>query len=366
MIPYMFRSVPKNLWSYLTIKYAVIFCLCIWSIKVQTEYRVPTRFFFLLVPWIGAALSVLSFILLVNHLLIRIPTDHPFRKSLGRIEWWASLLIVVFIYYSLLLYINGALDRSASADQPFEITEIVGQETNLGLPISYTWANLQSRHNPQKAERILLNRGEQQTLWAGEVIIARTHQGFLHFPWISKIDRDEEKYCLEIIKVTPTASLMWIRLINFYLEHQRWKEVVETTHEYLNIYPDADMTYKIAVHAASVLNVLEQYDKGMPILNYAVVKRPTYDTYVLIGWGASRQGDNARATEALQTAIRLDPERWEAYFHLGNAYKGMGRYAEASEMFKKVLKRQPHIPLVQSLLLDLQSKIISHQPSHNK
>jgi hypothetical protein len=62
---------------------------------------------FLLIPVVGIALLILSLYFLINHLLAWVRPDDPFRLTLDRIEWWSSLLVRVFVYYSLLLFVNA-------------------------------------------------------------------------------------------------------------------------------------------------------------------------------------------------------------------------------------------------------------------
>src|SRR6266851_2529868 len=97
-IPPWFRCSFSNFWSLATFKYTVAVIACAWGMWVQSQYRVPGSFLFVLLPAIGLALTALSLILFVNHLLIRIPADDPFRLTFDRIEWWSSLLVRVFVY----------------------------------------------------------------------------------------------------------------------------------------------------------------------------------------------------------------------------------------------------------------------------
>ena len=363
MVAFWFQYIIRNLWSILTVKYVLILYLCLWSIGTQIDYRVPTRFLFWLLPWVGISLTILSFILFLNHLLVRIPKDHPFRETLNRIERWALILIAIFVAYSVFLYANGALDDSSPVDRPYEIAEIMGPGTSLGRPLFCFRADIRSNQNPGRDESLLLRYEEKEKLWAGESIIAQTHQGFFHIPWISRLDRDEEKYSLEGIKVAPAASVIWRRLIEFYLDHRRWKEAVETTHRYLKIYPD---DYKTADWVGTDLDVLGRYNDGIPLLEYAASKRPTNDIYVALGWGLRYHGKSDRAAVALEKAIQLDPDDWWSYFHLGYVYKDLGRYAEAVRMFEKVLKYRPSFPLVQRDLVELRNKMAANRSGQLK
>jgi tetratricopeptide (TPR) repeat protein len=356
------RPLLKTFWSFLTLKYTLISCLCLFSLNMQMQYRVSTPFLFFL-PWVSVALGILSFVLLGNHLLAAFSIEHPFGEIFTRIEFYISIPLRVFVCYGLLLYANATLDQFPPIERPFEIMEIAGLEINLGVPFSYSWASLRSAQHSEKTNRILLNADEKKMLWAGEQIVVRIHRGFFRIPWISKLDRDEEKYSKELLQMNPTASLMWRRLINFYIEHARWDEAAETSRTYLKVDPAA---YKLALHIGNTLNAVGRYDQGMPFIEYAVAAKPTYESYISFGAGLSRRGDNPRAAEALKKAVQLDPEGWEAYFQLGHVYKEMGRYTEAVETFERVLKQHPRFPFVQSELADLRKMIAGSTQGQKK
>ncbi|HET6370511.1 MAG TPA: tetratricopeptide repeat protein, partial [Nitrospiria bacterium] len=64
----------------------------------------------------------------------------------------------------------------------------------------------------------------------------------------------------------------------------------------------------------------------------------------------------------LKSSIPLNPENWEAYYHLGYIYSDLGKYKEAAEMFEKVMERQPRFPEVQAQLTGLWKKISAGKP----
>ncbi len=348
------RSLLKNVCGYSTLRYTLIVGLCLLGVTVQLNYRVPSRFLFLFLPWIGVALSVLGFTLLIKQLLTGIPAHHPFRQALHWIEWCAYLLIWVFVLASLFLYANGKLDHSLPVNQSSEILTISGGQIDLGLKIPYAWVRLRSWGDPDRTERLLLKRGEQRILWGGQPVVVQIRHGYFGIPWAFRIEPDEEKYNLEILKLAPTALTAWKRLINFYLDHQRWKEAGATAHDYLKVYPSDD---DFALEVGSILNGADQYDVGIPFLDYVVQRRPTYEAYQLLGAALSHQGQKTRAAEVLKESIQINPDSWEAYYRLGYIYNDIGRYKEAAAMFEKVLERQPHFPEIEKQLADLRQRV---------
>jgi tetratricopeptide (TPR) repeat protein len=65
-------------------------------------------------------------------------------------------------------------------------------------------------------------------------------------------------------------------------------------------------------------------------------------------------GQSAEASVVLKESIHLDPDNWEAYYHLGYVYGDMGQFEEAIGFFEEVLKRQPN-------MLDARAMITKHR-----
>lgn len=311
---------------------------CGLAMGIQMEYRVPGGFIFLLLPWVGLALGVLSFIFLLNSLLRGVRAAAPVSQALGRVQWWAGLLIRLFVYYSLFLYANGKLDQTLPVDRPAELREIAGGEIDLGTLIPYAWAELHLRDDPGQPIRVFLESRERRSLWGGDSVIVQERAGFLGLPWIVKIERDEERYARETLKLLPTAAKAWKSLVTFYYDHQRWQEATRTGREYLKVYPQ---DYDFAFYLGGELVTDRHYADGIPLLEFVVEHKPTYEAYQLLGWALSYSGNNPRAAQILEASIPLAPEDFEAYYHLGYVYAGLSRPADAIAMFEKVLERRP-------------------------
>jgi len=354
--PSWLRLFGDPAWRLLTFKHAVVTSLCVWAMYIQMRYRVPGRFLFWLLPWIGLALSCLSIVFLINHFSARIPGESPWREALGRVEWWASLLIRIFIFYGLVLYANGGLDVADPTEKPSKILSISGGELDLGTPVSYSWVNLRSWDDPKGIQRLFLLPEEQYRLWGGESVTVHVRPGFLGIPWVAKIERDEEHYARQIVQVTPSASLAWRRLISIYLKQERWKEAVAATYDLLKVSP---RSYDAAFDAGSKLCSYGRYNEGVPLLEIAVRGKPSYDGYQELGWALSYQGNKKRAAEVLEGSIPLNPDYWEAYYHLGYVYGGMGRLQDSLAMFEKTLERRPEFPEVETRIANLRRVLAS-------
>ncbi len=360
MISIWLHIVWTTIRNHMTLLYIFLACLCLWALNVQMSYRIPGRFLFLVLPWIGVALSALSLVLLLGHLLKRAPAEDPFRQVFHRIEQWATLLICAFIFYSILLYVNGKWDNSQPTDKTTEILEISGGEINLGWLIPYSWAELRSWEHPDRAERLFLLGEEQRKLWPGQHVVVQVRQGYLGLPWVSKIERDDEKHYLEILQLVPTAAEAWKDLIYFYLDRRRWKEAFRTTQDYLKIYPN---DYEFASSVASSFAISRLYVEAVAILEPFVTRRPSYEVYNLVGFDLAKTGNYTRAVELLKASIPLDPDNWVAYYHLGYVLRDMSKPEEAVVMFEKVLERRPNIPEVKEQIRILRQKIAPQRSS---
>ncbi|MFO0734058.1 MAG: hypothetical protein U0361_24465 [Nitrospiraceae bacterium] len=68
-------------------------------------------------------------------------------------------------------------------------------------------------------------------------------------------------------------------------------------------------------------------------------------------------GEIDRAATVFETSLPLNPNFWEAYFHLGEVYAGQARYAESLVMYQKVLEFHPHFPEVESAVMELKKRM---------
>lgn len=72
-----------------------------------------------------------------------------------------------------------------------------------------------------------------------------------------------------------------------------------------------------------------------------MTQRPTYENMQRYGLSLNWAGQSPSASEVFKASIPLDPNNWEAYYHLGYVYGDMGQYEEAIGYFEETLKRQP-------------------------
>jgi tetratricopeptide (TPR) repeat protein len=345
-IPDRIRDIAARFRSRVTFEDSIALCACVIAMKIQLDYRGAGHFLFLLLPLVGLALTVLNFIFLINHLLTRLPENDPFRLALGRIKWWSNLLVRVFVYYSLLLYANAKLDN---AKPVYLNTEIVSLNKGavLGLPMPYSWVTLRDLANQDKTEQVLLKASERERLWGAQPVVLTIQPGYLGIPWIAAIELDWVHYAGEILKLAPTAAYAWKNLVYFQLERKRWPEATAAAYEYLKLYPK---DYDMALSVGSQFDLAVRYLDAAQFYEYVVARHPTYRAYQLLGTALSWGGRNPRAAEVLEASVKLNPDYWEAYYHLGYVYGGMGRLAEGIAAFEKALARKPNSPEMETEL----------------
>jgi tetratricopeptide (TPR) repeat protein len=174
-----------------------------------------------------------------------------------------------------------------------------------------------------------------------------SRQGFLGIPWVAAIERDWDHYAKEILKYAPTASTVWKELIAFDLTHDLWKEGKEASWEYLKLYPN---DYKTAIQIGGSFDIVFRYAEAVPFYEYAAARHPTYEVSQVLGTALSWSGNNTRAAQVLEASVQLNPDYWEAYYHLGYVYGGMGRLAEGIAAFEKALERKPNSPEMETEL----------------
>lgn len=121
--------------------------------------------------------------------------------------------------------------------------------------------------------------------------------------------------------------------------------------DYARLYPN-DHEYLLWVGTS--LGFAQRYTESIKILNDLIVRHPSYEVHQQLGWSLNWSGQSQRASEVLERSIALDPENFEAYYHLGYVYMDMAVNEKALASFKAVLTRLPHFPEVQSKIAQLE------------
>jgi tetratricopeptide (TPR) repeat protein len=269
-------------------------------------------------------------------------------------EHAALLFVGGFVLYGLVLFFNGTLDSSPPMEAASEIVDIGGGEVELWGFLPYSWGSLRSWRREGGTERIFLTRTERSRAWPGQAILVKVRKGYLGIPWVSALERDQEKYARRVLEIAPTAAGPRKNLIRFYLERRRWKEAAAAGQEYLQLYPN---DYDFISGVAAALGVARQDAEALSLLEPFVARQPNYELLNMVGWMLHRAGQSARGIALLESSIPLDPDSWWAYYHLGYAYRDVGRLEDAVAMFQKVLERRPNYPEIEQQLQFLRRRM---------
>ncbi|ALA58741.1 tetratricopeptide repeat protein [Nitrospira moscoviensis] len=340
----------RNMWGRLTVQYGMGAAACGLGIWMHYQYRLQGSMLFLLLPVVGVILLIYEFILIVNQFATNLPRWDPIRSFLTRTEWSIGLLVRLFVYSSLVLYANGTLDTTPPLHRAAEIDSETWKKT-VGLPNACSWVTLRYRDDPDHPMRVLITEREKARLWGAQPVSVKIKRGMFDIPTVTAIEQDWGWYGTEILKRSPTATLVWRAKVEFELKHDRWAEGIESGWRYLRLKPE---DWKTAVDIGWLLFQGLRYQDSLPFFQHAVQQYPSYSTMQAYGTALNWAGQSAEAAAVLKKSIPLDPDNWEAYYHLGYVYGDMGQLEEAIRYFEETLKRQPY-------MLDARAMIAKHR-----
>jgi len=342
-------------WVATLLKHGLVTSLACWGLWVQVAYRVPSQILFVLLPWVGVTTTVLSFVLLANHVLDVIAAEGPVRHAIRRLEWWVGLVVRAFIYYSLLLYANGKLDRNPTTDRPSEVRAVTAVRAPLGGVTPYGWLTVRSWENPAKTIRVLLRPDERGAFWVDEAVVVELRPGALWIPWVAGIVEDRERRNRAILEVAPRAAKAWQDLVRFNLDRGRWAQAVEAAHQYFAIYP-GDREFVLEV--ADRFDMAEQPAHELEVLDpFMHQVSPDAMLFLSYGLALSRAGRKAEAVEWLRKSAQLAPSRFWTYYHLGHTLRDLGKVTEAIEAYDRAQALKPGFPEVETELALLRKAV---------
>lgn len=344
-----------RLWAQLTFQYGMAAVACGLAIWMQYEYRLQGSWVFLALPAIGIALLCLNVLMIGNHFATHLPKWDPVRRLLINLEFSASLLVRLFVYGSLIWYANGILDGQRPVHRAATI-DSEGWKHGAGLPIPYSWVTLHYRDDPDHPRKVLITWWERQKLWGAQPVSVTLKQGLIGVPAVTAIEQDWGWYGGEILKLAPTATTIMQLKLYFDLTHDRWQEGIGAGKQYLEHNPSDWMT---AMVAGELLVQASRYLDALPFFEHAVKLHPIYTNLQEYGHALNWAGQSPRAAEVFKASIPLDPDNWEAYYHLGYVYGDMSQFEEAIRYFEESLKRRPGSLEINMMIAKHRQDIIS-------
>jgi tetratricopeptide (TPR) repeat protein len=327
-----------RIWNHLTFQYGMAAAACALATWMQYQYRLQGSMLFLLLPAIGATLLTLNILLVVNQFAKTLPRWDSVRRILTHLEWSAGMLVRAFVYSSLLLYANCILDNTAPMYRSAEIDSEAWRKP-LGLLDAYSWVTLRYRDDRDHPMRVLITAQEKARLWGAQPVSVTLKNGMFGIPAVTAIEQDWGWYGNEILKTAPTATTIRRLKIYFDLTHNRWSEGIETGRKSMELNPQ---DWETAVITGELLFQASRYNDSLPFYEHGFKQHASYTLMQEYGTALNWAGQSPRAAEVLKASIPLDPDNWEAYYHLGHVYGDMAHYEEAIEYFEEGLKRRPH------------------------
>jgi tetratricopeptide (TPR) repeat protein len=302
-------------------------------------------------------LPVIAAILMIMTLLDITLMAERFRADLAAglraARGLLRIIVAMFAFYGFLILLNGLLDDTPGNKYPSQIVSLSETNANVAGRFTLPWAIVRW-DGAEEGQRVSVTWNERYRLWGGERVRMQVRPGFLAIPWVVMLERDEEHYLKQVLRTIPTATAAWKELLYLYLSQNRLDEGVEVTRQYLRLYPQG---YERALHMGMALKQMSRFKDAIPFFEYVVDHHPTYEAYQQLGWTLQQTGEIERATASFKASIPMNPDFWEAYFHLGEVYAGQAKYDEALVMYKKVLEFQPHYPEVESAVMELHKRI---------
>ena len=349
-----------RLWAQLTFQYGVAAAACGLAVWMQYQYRLEGSWVFLTFPTIGIILLALNILMIVNQFATSLPKWDPVRRLLAKLEFSAGLLVRLFVYASLLWYANGILD----GQPPLYRGAIIDSDAwkkMAGLPTPYSWVTLRYRDDPEHSTKVLITWGELQKLWGAQPVSVTMKHGLFGIPSVTAIEQDWGWYGGEILKLAPTATTIRQLKIYFDLSHDRWADGIETAKQSIELNP---RDWETAVLTGELLFQAARYHDSLPFYEHGVKQHPIYSNMQEYGTALNWAGQSPRAAEIFKTSIPLDPNSWEAYYHLGYVYGDMGQYEEAIMYFEESLQRRPG-SLEVKMMIAKHRQDIQHRDQHN-
>ena len=338
-------------WVLAPAKHCAVVVVCLWALWAHLAYRIPGSFVFILLPWVSVAILSLKLVLLIRAAWADRPDDPP--NPVWRVtEFLSTWLVRAFVYGSLMILLNGALDQSMPSGHETEVVEVGGNELDVGVRVPYRWAVLRSWDRPGSVVRILLWPQEAARLWGGQEVLVRLRQGYFGVPWVERVVHDEGRYYAKVLERSSHAKLARYGQLKFYFEQRRMPEAVTAGRRYFEMYPD---DYEFANQLALAFGGMGMFKEMLEILEPFVARRQSYEVYTLAGLAMSKVGRKQEAVRLLEAAVPMEPGNWWAYYFLGYTYGALNRHADAIAAFEKTLEIRPDFPEVRAELQSLRT-----------
>jgi len=173
--------------------------------------------------------------------------------------------------------------------------------------------------------------------------------GGFGLPRIERIARDEETRHRAVLALAPDAAASWAALASLYAQRRQWPQALEAARGYLRSSADVSPIESIAAQ----LFQARDYSRSLEFSRLVFERSRSFKSLVFLGWTLAKLGRHEQSLPLLEEAVRMNPDTFWGYYHLGYAYQYAGKRAEAAAMFREVLKRRPDFPEIEQQLRSL-------------
>jgi len=300
------------------------------ALQIHAAYRVPAAAFVTVLPWLGVVVTVTTILMLTVSLLPRARARRAVRGlTARRVGWLVTLVIAttgaatlagmrslaatvlglalgaavaavititgrllaegsvtvavrwlyratlfglaVFLLWTAIVLVNGALDRAAATEQASEVLSVVTAPIDPGIGglIPHAHVDLRSWGPGDGVERLVLSPRERPRTWVGQPVTVTVRPGFLGIPWVAAVKLDEARHLRQVLAASPRAMHAMQRLITIHLERQQWAEAMELTRRYADTYPD---DVAVVGQVAGVLGEAGRYQDQGELIERLVVR----------------------------------------------------------------------------------------------
>ncbi|HEV8641800.1 MAG TPA: hypothetical protein VGV13_11935 [Methylomirabilota bacterium] len=187
----------------------------------------------------AAGVAVLAWVLVlrVGDRVFRWGPARGLARALDRV---AVTMLVLYCVAVGALAANSVLDTSPAVEHRSEIVAVSGVTGPFGLG-QISWADVRSWTEPGQVERVLLiaqrDQPRRERALPGLPVRVEVRAGFLGFPWVVTVARDQARQTEQVLEAVPTAAGLRKWLISTLAEQQRWKELRVHAEAHLRAYP---------------------------------------------------------------------------------------------------------------------------------
>lgn len=144
---------------------------------------------------------------------------------------------------------------------------------------------------------------------------------------------------LELGRHLPYGEAVWYNLGNLFVDAGLYDQALFYFRQFEKAFPDSQMGQHYWIGYCHYR--LGDYAQSVAYLEKAVAARPTLEALGLLAKSYEVLGENTKAIEVYQRALKVQPSSVEAYYNLGVLYHRIGELEQASRYLQQALALRP-------------------------